>query len=36
MKVVVISGGKMPSEALLRSEIENCDYIICADRVFGL
>ncbi|AAK79697.1 thiamine pyrophosphokinase [Clostridium acetobutylicum] len=31
MKVVVISGGKMPSEALLRSEIENCDYIICAD-----
>ncbi|URZ00805.1 thiamine diphosphokinase [Clostridium felsineum] len=31
MKVVVISGGKMPSEKLLYDEIEKCEYIICAD-----
>ncbi|MDF2883384.1 MAG: hypothetical protein K0R54_3941 [Clostridiaceae bacterium] len=31
MKAVIISGGKAPSDAILKSEIENSDIIICAD-----
>jgi len=31
MKVVIISGGKQPSKKLLMDELENCDFVICAD-----
>ena len=31
MKAVIISGGKAPSDVLLKSEIEHSDIIICAD-----
>ncbi|MFD3156513.1 thiamine diphosphokinase [Haloimpatiens sp. FM7330] len=31
MKIVIISGGKAPSEQLLRKEIKNSNFIICAD-----
>ncbi|PJI06636.1 MULTISPECIES: thiamine diphosphokinase [Clostridium] len=31
MKAVIISGGKMPSEGLLKEELKNCDYIVSAD-----
>lgn len=31
MKAVIISGGKAPSDILLKSEIEDSDIIICAD-----
>lgn len=31
MKVVIVSGGKQPSKDLLMNELEDCDFIICAD-----
>lgn len=31
MKAVIISGGKAPSDSLLKSEIEHSDVVICAD-----
>ncbi|WP_373898494.1 thiamine diphosphokinase [Haloimpatiens sp. FM7315] len=31
MKVLIVSGGKKPSKALLKIEASNSDYIICAD-----
>lgn len=32
MNILIISGGKSPSSELLKREIVNCDYIICADK----
>ncbi|WP_426349292.1 thiamine diphosphokinase [Alloiococcus sp. CFN-8] len=32
MKVLIIGGGTAPSVELLKKEIQNCDYIICADK----
>lgn len=31
MKVIIVSGGKPPSNELLKKEISDCDYLICAD-----
>lgn len=31
MKSIIISGGKAPSEKLLKKELSECDYIVCAD-----
>lgn len=31
MKILIVSGGKAPSKALLQNEKLNSDYIICAD-----
>lgn len=32
MKILIIGGGKLPSEDLLRKEYSQSDYIICADK----
>lgn len=32
MKILIIGGGKLPSEELLRKEYSQSDYTICADR----
>lgn len=36
MKVLILSGGKTPSEALLEKEVCWADYIICADHGYDM